>query len=94
MSGERQQRWQHHRQLLLIDAALEVDVLDIGNKGELFIYNHITQQGFLFRRVYEIAHFLLFLLFLFHSDNVAADTMYRYNGCVIIRGGGNEQQQR
>ena len=63
MSGDRKQRQQHHRQLLLMDVSLEVDVLDIGNKGELFIYNHITQQGFLFRRVYEIAHFLLILLF-------------------------------
>ena len=32
-----------------------MDVLDVGNKGELFIYDHITQQGFLFRRVDEIA---------------------------------------
>ena len=53
-----------------MDAALEVDkdvfevdMLDVGNKG------------FLIRRVYEIAHFLLILLFLFHSDNVTADTM-------------------
>ena len=31
-----------------------VDVVDVGKKGELFIYNYITKQGFLFRRVDEI----------------------------------------
>ena len=43
------------------DLALEVDedvfvvdVVDVWNKGELFIYNYITQQGFLFRREDEI----------------------------------------
>ena len=65
MSGNQQQlyRRQYHEQLLLMDTALEVDkdlfVLEgvhIGNKGELFIYNYIAQQGllFLFRRVDEI----------------------------------------
>ena len=47
------------------------DALDVEN----VVFNHITQQGFLFRRLDEIAHFLLFLLFLFlfHSYNVTAD---------------------
>ena len=47
------------------------DALDVEN----VVFNHITQQGFLFRRLDEIAHFLLFLLFLIHSDNVTVDTI-------------------
>ena len=53
------------RALELDNGMFEVDVLDVGNKGESFIYNHIKQQGFLFRTVYEIAHFFDSFVFVF-----------------------------